>query len=66
MNMPMQHRPVERQIPSSTFSAGKDSALRAIAPSGIEPSGIFDDIMSGIKAAAPIVSSLAPVLGSLI
>lgn len=64
MNTPMQHRPVERQVASASFSAGaRDNAPRAVAPSGIEASGVLDDIM---KVATPILGTLGPLLGGLI
>lgn len=68
MYLPMQREPVQRSLVGAPAgNQSQNSATRANgadAGNGVEPSGLFDDILGGIQKVTQVAGGLAPVLGS--
>ena len=59
MKLPKQTAPVQRNICTTSISSGN-------GVNGVEASDTIDDIVKITQAAAPVATSLIPLLGSLI
>jgi hypothetical protein len=57
MKLPTQSAPVQRTIPTASGSMNS---------SGVEASGIFDDILKGVGVATQVAQQLTPFVSRLV
>jgi|SwirhisoilCB3_FD_contig_31_8001876_length_310_multi_7_in_0_out_0_1 hypothetical protein len=62
MHLPMQSEPVQRTTVGQPIP-GNSVGQSAATPDGIQPSGIFDDIVKGIGTAVQVGGPLLGALG---
>jgi hypothetical protein len=69
MNLPIQSEPVERMLatqPSANYRQSGDIGARdGSNGQGIQPSGLFDDILGAVRTVGQVASTAGPILGSL-